>query len=276
MAGPAGGAPGRRSRPPAAAAARASTPWGASVRALASSLPRATWITGTRLAFASATMSETLSSPASSGGQPHLVNLAPPGDQQFADRLASLDLLAAEALATPGGGMHLAPAASNGPGSPRPSRAGRGGATVAASPGTATARRTAGRRAQDFLRTMTATARQAMPSPRPSAPSPSGRRPFTVTGPPAAADSRRCISSRTGASFGSAQITEQSALPSIHPSSSTARGHEPQQLDRVGTGEGGIGVGEPFADVAEPRRAEHRVGDGVGDGVAVAVADESG
>ena len=49
-----------------------------------------------------------------------------------------------------------------------------------------------------------------------------------------------------------------------------------QQLDRVGPGEGGVGVGEALADVTETGCAEQRLGDGVGDGVAVAVAGQPG
>ena len=103
-----GGRPGRRlirsaSSASGSAAAKAITPCGASLRARASSLPRATWATGTRLAAARATMSATPSSGVPSwadelGREPDLVDPAAPGDQQLADGLAALDLLAAEAL----------------------------------------------------------------------------------------------------------------------------------------------------------------------------------
>ena len=123
-------------------------------------------------------------------------------------------------------------------------------------------------------RVSTATAKQAIPSPRPSAPSCSARRPLTVTGAPAASDSRACIASRIGASLGSSQTTEQSTLPTSPALGRHVRRHTAQQLDRVGAGDVRIGVGEPLPDVAQPRGAEQRLDDGVGDGVAVAVADE--
>src|SRR5581483_6837118 len=47
-----------------------------------------------------------------------------------------------------------------------------------------------------------ATAKQAMPSPRPNAPSPSARLPFTTTGAPTAARNCSCIASRCGARRG--------------------------------------------------------------------------
>ena len=73
------------------------------------------------------------------------------------------------------------------------------------------------------------------------------------------------------------QTTEQSTLP-IGPSrrARTIVATSRQQLDRVGPGQRRVGVGEALADVAEAGRTEQRLGDGVGDRVAVAVAVEPG
>ena len=123
----------------------------------------------------------------------------------------------------------------------------------------------------------TATAKQAMPSSRPSAPSPSARRPLTVTGAPTASrqPSFHLVAHRAPASA-ARRSTEQSTLPTDQPAVAHVGGDPAQQLDRVGAGQRRIGVGEALADVAETGRAEQRVGDGVGDGVAVAVPDETG
>ena len=103
-----------------------------------------------------------------------------------------------------------------------------------------------------------------------------GAAPLTLTGAPTAAASRASISSRMGASLGCSQMTEQSALPIDHPASTHLDGDLAQQLDRIGPRQRRIGVREVLADVAEPGRPEQGVGDGVGDGVAVAVPDEAG
>ena len=104
-----GGLPGRRvisslSSASGNGAAKAMTPCGASLRARASSLPRATLATGTRFDAGEgddvgdgivglAVAADQL------GRQPQLVDTTPPGDEQLTHRLASLDLLAAETLA---------------------------------------------------------------------------------------------------------------------------------------------------------------------------------
>ena len=121
-----------------------------------------------------------------------------------------------------------------------------------------------------------ATAKQAMPSRRPSAPSPSARLPFTVTGAPdGLARGGASISSRRGASFGASSTTVQSTLPGSQPGGAHVGDRSAQQLEAVGPGQRGVGVGEVLADVAEPGGAEQRVGDGVGDDVGVAVAGEA-
>ncbi len=45
-----------------------------------------------------------------------------------------------------------------------------------------------------------------------------------------------------------------------------------QQLDRVGSGERGIGIGKQLADVTEASRTKERIGTGVGENVGITVA----
>ena len=250
------------------------------------------------------------------GEQPDLAHAAPAGEQQLADRLATLDLLAAEAPLGPGG------AADDGAvvGGPLRQHARRAGAAAAAArrrlaapcrrgrrfgAGFArarlrapAARRRLGaarrlgrparggslrgssacpdrRRAAGHGRSTSATAKQAMPSARPSAPRPSARLPFTVTGAPTASLSRASISARRGASFGASSTTVQSTLPGSQPAARTSATARRSRSMLSAPAQRGVGVGEVLADVAEPGGAEERVGDGVGDHVGVAVAGQA-
>ena len=143
-------------------------------------------------------------------------------------------------------------------------------------PPRAAARRRAPRAALTaHLGSSTTAAKQAMPSPRPSAPRPSGRRPFTDTGAPTAAPSRACISSRRAPVWGARRPPSNRRCRSTSPSAGHVGDDVAQQHDRVGARQRRVGVGEVLADVAEPGGAEQRVGDGVGDRVGVAVADEA-
>ena len=65
------------------------------------------------------------------GREPHLVDLAAPGDQQLADGLAALDLLAAETLGAPGR-MGIAGVTPDRPGAAGAARPRRGVARAAA------------------------------------------------------------------------------------------------------------------------------------------------
>ena len=120
-----------------------------------------------------------------------------------------------------------------------------------------------------------ATAKQAMPSRRPSAPSPSARLPFTVTGAPTA--SREALLHLGPARRELRRLQHDRAVDVAgRPPRRPHVGDGPaQQLEAVGAGEGGIGVGEVLADVAEAGGAEERIGDGVGDRVGVAVAGQA-
>ena len=139
-------------------------------------------------------------------GEDHLARAAGPGHEQLADRVAPLDLVAAE-MRSPatlvggadGGGPPLAVAPTRtGTATPGVARAlaaslrrllGRGAAPSAL--GTAVSG--ASVRTAPAHRTIRATAHAAIPSPRPRAPTPSVRRPVTVTGAPAASDRLVCI-----------------------------------------------------------------------------------
>ena len=277
------------------------------------------------------------------GRQPDLVDPAAPGDEQLADGLAALDLLAAEALGarapgadrdvaaragsgrcarrrdcararTRGAGRRARAASSRAPLLPRsrPTRlppvrpAGAGTAAPAPSAwrrARAPARRCCDRRRHcrppappprpparppplggrcgpaltPAPRTSTATAKQARPSPRPSAPSPSGRRPFTVTGAPTAAARRACISSRIGRQSG--LLADDRAIdvadrPPVAATTSAATWRS-SSIESAPANAGSVS-GKCWPMSPQPGRAEQRVGDGVGDGVAVAVADEAG
>ena len=88
-------------------AANAMTPCGASLRARASSLVRATWAIGTRALLARATMSATPSSGVPSWAISSVEiqiswTATSPGEQQLARRLTALDLVAAETLGATG------------------------------------------------------------------------------------------------------------------------------------------------------------------------------
>ena len=220
------------------------------------------------------------------------------GEQQLADRLAALDLLAAEAplalvlarrrLARrrrvadwPRGRRAPLPGCATSPGRP-----GRG---VALAPPATACRRTRRARPPPPPPPRRAGCRPSLtswpPGPPPSrrcprrgrarrGPRPGG--PSRVTGAPTTSARRSCISSRRGASFGRSHTTEQSTLtdrparrlaPCARPRAS--RSIESAPCQRV------VGVGEVLADVAEAGGAEQRVGDGVGDDVGVAVAGEA-
>ena len=128
---------------------------------------------------------------------------------------------------------------------------------------------------QPALRSITATAQQAMPSPRPSAPSPSARRPLTVTGAPG--PRLRSLlhlvppwrQLRRLAHHGAVDVAD--GPPGVGDDGADLG----EQVDAVGAAPARVGVGEVLADVAEAGGAEQRVGDGVGHGVGVAVAGQA-
>ena len=118
---------------------------------------------------------------------------------------------------------------------------------------------------------MRTTARQAMPSARPSAPMPSARVALTETGPPSTAESNvrhgggvrsqpRCVRHH-----GAVGIDRGVALLARHPH------HLAQQVHAVGPFPGRVRVGEVAAQVAESHRAEDGIGQGMADGVGIAV-----
>src|SRR5690606_5452683 len=144
-------------------------------------------------------------------GEHDLVHLAGAGEQQLAHRLAALHLGAAQTPLTP-----LAPTAWRG-------RAPRRTPLRCSTPRCAAAPAARRAHAAPSVAWMSAEARQAMPSTRPSAPSRSARRPATVTGAPTTSLSRRCISSLWGASLGRSAITEQSTFTGSQPASRTRR-----------------------------------------------------
>ena len=67
----------------------------------------------------------------------------------------------------------------------------------------------------------------------------------------------------------------QSTLPGPHPAALDVGDGAAQEIEAVGTGEGGIGVGEVLADVAEAGGTEQGVRDGVRDHVRIAVAGQA-
>ena len=66
-----------------------------------------------------------------------------------------------------------------------------------------------------------------------------------------------------------------SAFASLHPCPADVRPGLREELQRVGSGERRVARGEERSDVLEPGRAEHRVGQRVGEDVAVRVARET-
>ena len=77
---------------------------------------------------------------------------------------------------------------------------------------------------------ITATAQQAMPSPRPSAPRPSGRRPFTVTGAPTAVGQPASASRRgRGASLGARRPPSSRRCPAPTPRPAPGRRPRPSR-----------------------------------------------
>ena len=254
----------------------ASTPWGASLRASASSRCRLTCSHGHPLVGGEVDDVGGHAGVVAVGGDPQLPHLAPAGQEQLPDGLAALDLLAAEALAAAGACA------------PRPrcrrraagATAGRAAGPAAAGRRGAAARglrhgRSTRRPSASRPRVITATAQQAMPSPRPSAPRPSARRPFTVTGAPTASTAAPPSPRGAGASSGASHTTLQSTLPTSQPAARTRPATVAQQAERVGARPGRVGVGEVLAEVAEAGGAEQGVGGGVGDDVGVAVAGQA-
>ena len=129
-------------------------------------------------------------------------------------------------------------------------------------------------RAHRSSRWITATAQHAMPSTRPIAPRPSARRPFTVTGASdgVAESALHLVATRRQLrSFAHDLDVDVADRPSLVAND---RGHVPQDPDRVGARQLGVGVGEVLPDVAETGGAEQGVGHGVGDGIGVAVPAE--
>ena len=129
-----------------------------------------------------------------------------------------------------------------------------------------------------MLRSSSATASAASPSPRPVKPSRSVvvARTLTRSGSTPSAPARRLrISSRWPAIRGSSPIRTQSAFTSAKPGLADLRVGVAQQVERVGALPALVAGGEERADVAEPRRAEHGVDEGVRDHVAVRVAGEA-
>ena len=99
--------------------------------------------------------------------------------------------------------------------------------------------------------------------------------PFTVTGAPTASLSPASMLGPTRRQLRRLEHDRAVDVARL-PAGGPHVGHgPPQQVDAVGPGPRGVGVGEVLADVAEPGRAEERVGDGVGDHVGVAVAGQA-
>ena len=264
---PAAGRPVARSSSSASSsgAAFASTPCGASQRASAKNLPRLTWRTGTRSASASSTMSSSTSAGSCSASSHTSRTLRRPANRssRTAWRPSTCSPRGRGA-----GRRRLPPA----PGA-RPRAAAAG-----ARPGWATGGVGALGSDERFVPlrgglaisrppVTSATAKQAMPSPRPKRAEALG--PLALDGDGGAhrlAEPPSCSSSRCGASFGASSTTVQSTLPGTQPAARDGGDGPAEQLEAVGPGEGGIGVGEVLADVTEPGRPEQGVGDGVGDG----------
>lgn len=117
-----------------------------------------------------------------------------------------------------------------------------------------------------------------MPSPRPVRPRPSVVVALTLTRPTSIAHARarfarirsRCGDTRGLRHDGRADVEDR-------PASFRHHGHHLcEQHGAVGTGEGGVAVGEVVAEVPERGRTEHSVGDGVEHAVGVGVAGEAG
>ena len=82
------------------------------------------------------------------------------------------------------------------------------------------------------------------------------------------------MASRCGATRGSCPITTQSALTSSKPGRAHAREGGREQHERVGTAVRLVVGGKERADVREAGGAEQRVGQRMGDDVAVGVPDQ--
>ena len=83
------------------------------------------------------------------------------------------------------------------------------------------------------------------------------------------------MASMYGASFGRSAITVASTLPTSSPCSRTMVDRSTEQIDARRALPLRIGVGKMPADVAGPRGAENRVGDGVAHGVGVRMSGEA-
>ena len=129
-----------------------------------------------------------------------------------------------------------------------------------------------------------ATAHTAMPSARPIAPMPSPRLGFTRTWMPspigsAAAPARptrfAAIASTCGARRGSSAATTTSTLPTHQPVCAHPLRDVAQQRRSTTRRATARRRGEQRAEIGQPGRAEHRVGDRVGDHVGVGVPGEA-
>ena len=106
---------------------------------------------------------------------------------------------------------------------------------------------------------------RARRGPRPASPSRSPARRLRSTAAPASPRG-------AGPAWAPRQPPCSRRCRAAQPAARTIAATCAQQLDRVGAAPARVGVGEVLADVAEPGRAEQRVGDRVGDDVGVAVA----
>ena len=252
--------------------ASARTPWGASVRAWESSRARGTVSTGMRIRPASSSMRSSRGEGSWSSANMILRTVRRPTVQQFEDGLTPLDLVTAELALLGAAGAGPAARTTGTTPSPPPVPPAPPPAPLPRAPVGRRAVATAGRRHVDSNKTM---ARQAMPSARPSAPKPSARVAFTDTGAAQDSGERGSPSSRCGGPAGGRRRSRCSrrwhrvALFRGHPHDLGQEGHAVGPLpDRVG-------VGEVASEVPESHGAEHRVGQGMADGIGVTVATEA-
>ena len=126
-------------------------------------------------------------------------------------------------------------------------------------------------RAAAHADSISTTARQAMPSARPSVPRPSARVALTETGAPSTARNRSSMAPVWGASRGASATIGAVRVGAGEPVPGRHRVHLGEQGDAVGPLPDGIGVGEVPPQVAQTNGAQHGVGERVAHRVGVAV-----
>ena len=251
--------------------ARASTPWGDSVRAWASRRARGTVSTGTRRRAASSSMRSSCGEGSWSSASMIRRTVRRPTVEQLEHGAAPLDLVAAELAARAGPAIAAWPRLR--PPACRPHRLRLDRRRHGAARRRPGARRAsaAGRRAAAHADSISTTARQAMPSARPRAPRPSARVAFTETGAPQ--DRAQALDHGRGVRGQARGVGDDGAV-GVGAGETRARRHGDhlgQQRHAVGALPHRVGVGEVPAEVAQPDRAQHGVGQRVADGVGVAV-----